>query len=112
MHIVSQSLICKKTSVFQDDEIRWIEELISSAILDPDVRGGLKWPLGKDSAGDRFTVVGVWHTVGKSFRNSSIRVRARLANRFDFRSSSGEVAREVVVKILELAPHLQVSFCT
>lgn len=76
------------------------------------MRGGLKWPLGKDSSGDRFTVVGVWHTVGKSFRNSSIRVRARSADRFDFKSSSGEVAREVVVKILEIVPQLQVSFCT
>lgn len=101
-------LSTKRTKmVLSEGEIRCIEDLIGSAVLDPEVRGGLKWPLGKDSAGDRFTVVGVWHTVAKSFRNSSIRVRARYADRFDFRSSSGEVAREVVVKIPGIVSQLQ-----
>ncbi|KAK8628457.1 hypothetical protein V6N13_064164 [Hibiscus sabdariffa] len=34
-----------------DDEMQCIQNLINSAVLDPDVKGGLRWPFGKASSG-------------------------------------------------------------
>ncbi|XP_022718991.1 uncharacterized protein LOC111277094 isoform X2 [Durio zibethinus] len=58
-----------------EDEIQCIRNLIDSAVLDPDVKGGLRWPLGKASSGNRFNVVGVWHTMATAYQNSSLRLK-------------------------------------
>ncbi|GAA0156673.1 hypothetical protein LIER_38318 [Lithospermum erythrorhizon] len=71
----------------QDNEIENISLLIGYAILDPEVKGGLRWPLGKDSSGDRYNV--------------------RPADRFDFRSSKGENSGEVTLKMLGIVSLLQ-----
>ncbi|KAJ4968399.1 hypothetical protein NE237_015100 [Protea cynaroides] len=81
------------------NEMDGIKNLIASAIIDPDAKGGLRWPLGKETSGDRYTVVGVWHTKAKSFRNSSIRIKLRDADRFNFVTSTGEVSKEVSLKM-------------
>lgn len=104
-------MIWKTLHMFQDDEIDGIKALISSAVLDSDVKGGLRWPLGKNSSGDRYSIVGVWHTTAKTYRSSSIRLKVRRADRFDFRTSSGEVAREVTLKLHGIVSQIQVSFC-
>lgn len=65
--------------------------------------------MGKQSSGDRFTVVGVWHTNAKTFRNSSMRLKVRHADRFDFISSNGEVANEVNLKMPGIVSLLHVS---
>ena len=94
--------------LLQDDEKSSITSLIDSAVLDPDVKGGLRWPLGKASCGDRYTVVGVWHTNSKTFRNASTRLKVRHADRFDFRTSIGEVTGEVTLEMTEIASQLQI----
>ncbi|CDP04249.1 unnamed protein product [Coffea canephora] len=101
-------MLCTKRIIktLTDNEIECIKSLIGSAVLDPDVKGGLRWPLGLDSSGDRYAVVGVWHVNAKSFRNSSIRLKARHADRFDFRTSSGEVSREVAMKMKGIVSNL------
>ncbi|CAL5342997.1 unnamed protein product [Camellia sinensis] len=90
-----------------DDEKCNIRSLINSAVLDPDVKGGLRWPLGKESSGDRYTVVGIWHTNAKTFRSSSMRLKVRHADRFDFRTSAGEVTEEVSLKMTGIASQLR-----
>ncbi|RVW60573.1 hypothetical protein CK203_064969 [Vitis vinifera] len=90
-----------------DDEKQSISNLISSAILDPDVKGGLRWPFGKESSGDRYSVIGVWHIKAKAYTNSSVRLRVRDADRFDFRTSAGEVAREITLKMTGLVSQLR-----
>ncbi|KAL4377999.1 hypothetical protein GQ457_02G033280 [Hibiscus cannabinus] len=57
-----------------DDEIQCIQNLINSAVLDPDMKGGLRWPFGKASSGSRYNVIGVWHTNSKAYENASIRL--------------------------------------
>ncbi|KAL2555394.1 hypothetical protein Fot_00133 [Forsythia ovata] len=97
----------KRTLIaLKDEEIENIKCLIGSANLDSEVKGGLRWPLGKQSSGDQYTVVGVWHTNGKTFMNSSMRLKVRHADRFDFRSSAGEVTREVILKMPGIIPQL------
>ncbi|GFS30164.1 hypothetical protein Acr_00g0010530 [Actinidia rufa] len=102
-------MLCAKRilTTLTDDEKSSISSLIDSAVLDPDVKGGLRWPLGKASCGDRYTVVGVWHTNSKTFRNASTRLKVRHADRFDFRTSSGEVTGEVSLKMTGIVSQLQ-----
>lgn len=70
--------------------------------------GGLRWPLGKATSGDRFSVCGVWHTIIKVYTNPSIRLKARHVDRFDFRTSVGESASEVYLKLKGIVSLLQV----
>ncbi|XP_051202912.1 uncharacterized protein [Lolium perenne] len=84
-----------------------IQSLVSSAILDPNVKGGLRWPFGKESIGERFSIVGVWHTNYKAFRNKTLRFKLRHADRFDHRSSTGEVSNEVTFKLTGISKRLQ-----
>ncbi|KAM3684110.1 hypothetical protein ACB098_11G019200 [Castanea mollissima] len=90
-----------------DDEMQSIRSLINSAILDPDVKGGLRWPLGKASSGGRYCVVGVWHTIAKDYKSSSLSLKVRHADRFNFRTSIGEVTREINLKLKNIVSLLQ-----
>ncbi|EXC21750.1 hypothetical protein L484_006464 [Morus notabilis] len=94
-------MLCTKRIVTAptDDDMKSIRDLIDSAVLDSGVKGGLRWPLGKAISGDKFSVVGVWHTITKSYKNSSMRLKVRDADRFDFRTSTGEDAREIIIKL-------------
>ncbi|XP_047256373.1 uncharacterized protein LOC107850432 isoform X1 [Capsicum annuum] len=65
----------KITTALSDEEINEIKNLIGSAILDSEVKGGLRWPFGEDSSGSQYAVIGVWHTTAKSYGNSSIRFK-------------------------------------
>ncbi|KAK2999269.1 hypothetical protein RJ639_022975, partial [Escallonia herrerae] len=101
-------MLCTKRIItsLTDDEMHSIRSIISSAVLDPEVKGGLRWPLGKES-GERYTVVGVWYTDAKAFTSSSARLKIRHADRFDFRSSVGEAAEEVSLKLKGITAKLQ-----
>lgn len=90
-----------------DEEEHGIKELLKSAVLDSDVRGGLRWPLGKETFGDRFSVVGVWHTKYKAFKGLMMRLYLRDADRFDFLTSAGEVSREVTLKMVGISKLLR-----
>ncbi|XP_042518058.1 uncharacterized protein LOC122091890 isoform X2 [Macadamia integrifolia] len=89
------------------DEINGIKNIIAEAIIDPDVKGGLRWPQGKETFGDRYTVEGTWHTKAKTFSNSSIMIQLRDANRYDFRASTGEVTKEVSLSMTGISMLLQ-----
>ncbi|KAM4080454.1 hypothetical protein ACJW30_11G017600 [Castanea mollissima] len=90
-----------------DDEMQSIRSLINSAILDPNVKGGLRWPLGRTSFGGRYCVVGVWHTIAKDYKSSSLRLKVRHADRYDFRTSIGDVTREINLKLKNIVSLLQ-----
>lgn len=101
-------MLCSKKTVekLTDDEMEGISDLINSAVLDQDVMGGLRWPLGKATSGDRFRVVGVWHTVAKSYVNPFVRLKLRKADRYDFISSIGEATKEVTLKLKQVTSEL------
>lgn len=87
-----------------ENEMDSIRDLVTCAILDPNVKCGLRW---KDSPGDRYKVVGVWHTRAKSYKSSSMELAIRDAERYDFRTSTEEVTREVTLKMRGLVSQLQ-----
>ncbi|XP_048136686.1 uncharacterized protein LOC115733767 [Rhodamnia argentea] len=82
-------------TAISENEKNSISDLITSAVLDSNVKGGLRWPLGKASSGDRYSVFGMRHTISKTYKNSSMRLKARHADRFRFRNSHGQVTEEI-----------------
>ncbi|KAJ6858331.1 hypothetical protein NC652_040797 [Populus alba x Populus x berolinensis] len=99
----------KILTTLTDDEMNSITDLINSAVLDSDAKGGLRWPLGKASSGGRYSVTGAWHTVTKAYKSSSFRLKVRDADRFDFRSGAGEAAREIYLKLKRIVSEIQAS---
>nr|XP_028946018.1 uncharacterized protein LOC103451111 isoform X5 [Malus domestica] len=93
--------------LYKDDDMQSIRDLISLAILDPDVKGGLRWPLGKESSGDKYKVVGVWHVIANTYKNSSLRLKVRHADRFDFRTLTGEATWETSLMLKKVLSKLQ-----
>ncbi|XP_024013541.1 uncharacterized protein LOC18021178 [Eutrema salsugineum] len=90
-----------------ENEIKNLKELTDSAVIDPNVKGGLKWPLGKSSCGDRFSVCGVWHNVTTTYINPTLRLQVREADRYDFRTGIGGTSREVYLKLKALSKLLK-----
>ncbi|XP_078156365.1 uncharacterized protein LOC144552128 [Carex rostrata] len=88
------------------DVAEGINQLISAAVIDPEVKWGLRWPLGKESAADRFVIVGVWHTEETILNRDKIRVNMRQVNRFDYLSSTDEDSNEISLKLIGLSEQL------
>ncbi|KAH7571772.1 hypothetical protein JRO89_XS04G0137800 [Xanthoceras sorbifolium] len=103
-------MLCTKRilTALTDDEMHSIKNLINSAVLDPEVKGGLRWPLGKSHSGDGYSVVGVWHTTAREYKSPSLRLKVRHADRFDFKTATGEATIEVVLKLKRIISDLQV----
>ncbi|KAF6140177.1 hypothetical protein GIB67_028983 [Kingdonia uniflora] len=80
----------------QDDDMHSLRKLIKSAIIDPEVEGGLRWPFGNESLGERYSVFGVCHTT-----------KVRHADRFDFRTSFREVSGEVSLNMIGITRQIE-----
>nr|XP_024923361.2 uncharacterized protein LOC107434702 isoform X2 [Ziziphus jujuba var. spinosa] len=89
-----------------DDDVQSIRDLINSAILDANVKGGLRWPLGKSSTGT-YKVIGVWHTVSKSYKSPSLTLKVRDADRYDYKTSIGETSWEISLNLKALSSKLE-----
>ncbi|KAI3910732.1 hypothetical protein MKW92_015063 [Papaver armeniacum] len=88
------------TTALKDDseELKALKHFVDSAILDGSVKGGLRWPLGKEHSSDgRYSVVKTFHSTVKTFKNSSIKLRLINADWFNFFLSDGEVENELVL---------------
>lgn len=93
--------------VFQAEDKESIMEVVDSAIIDPSVKGGLRWSLGKDSAGGRFYVLETFHMLSKSFVGQTVKLKLRTADRF-YLSSHGKISEEVSMKLIGLSKHFKV----
>ncbi|KAI3857771.1 hypothetical protein MKX03_021090 [Papaver bracteatum] len=83
------------TTALKDDseELKCLKHLVDSAILDGSVKGGLRWPLGKEHSSDgRYSVVKTLHNTVKTFKNSSIKLRLN-----NFSTSDGQAENELVL---------------
>jgi len=94
----------------QDEEMNSLRDLINSAVLDSDMKGGLRWPLGEEASScGRYSVIGVWHRVTKAYKSSSFRLKARDADGYDFRTGTGETLREIYLKLKRIVSEIQAS---
>ncbi|KAJ6858320.1 hypothetical protein NC652_040787 [Populus alba x Populus x berolinensis] len=100
----------KILTALTDEEMNSVRDLINLAVLDSDMKGGLRWPLGEEaSSGGRYSVIGVWHAVTKAYKSSSFRLKARNADRYDFRTGTGETTREIYLKLKRIVSEMQAS---
>ncbi|KAK0600374.1 hypothetical protein LWI29_014364 [Acer saccharum] len=90
-----------------DDEMNSIGNIINSAIIDPKVKGGLRWPYGKACSGDRFAVIKIWHSIAKKYKSPSLSLMARHVDRFDFEDTYGLDSIEVYLKLKSIVSELQ-----
>ncbi|XP_037477534.1 uncharacterized protein LOC119354883 [Triticum dicoccoides] len=84
-----------------------IKSLVSSALVDPNARGGFRRPLGNKLIDERFSIAGVWRTNYKTFGNKSSKMYLRHTGRFVQGSSTGEVSNEVSFKLAGISKRLQ-----
>nr|XP_020163879.1 uncharacterized protein LOC109749329 [Aegilops tauschii subsp. strangulata] len=84
-----------------------IKSLVSSALVDPNARGGFRRPLGNKLIDERFSIAGVWRTNYKTFGNKSLKMYLRHTGRFVQGSSTGEVSNEVSFKLAGISKRLQ-----
>ncbi|MCL7052099.1 hypothetical protein MKW94_006620 [Papaver nudicaule] len=85
-------------NALKGDKLKGLRQLVDSAVLDGQVKGGLRWPLGKEHSSDgRYSVVGAWHSTVRTFKNSSLKLRFVNADRFDFCTSDGEIGKEMTL---------------
>ncbi|XP_039045482.1 uncharacterized protein LOC120185288 [Hibiscus syriacus] len=96
---VRAEIECGDVKLSMEDEMQSIRNLIDSTVIDPDVKGGLRWPFGKVSSGNIYNVVGVCHTMDSAYENSSIRLKVQHADRFDFKAAYGEASEEAFMKL-------------
>ncbi|KAG6478615.1 hypothetical protein ZIOFF_062058 [Zingiber officinale] len=87
-----------------------IKRLVSDAIIDPNVKGGLRWSLGKDSVDGTCSITDVWHIKCKNFKSQNMRINFRYADRIRRKTSFGEIYNEVVFKLPGVTQQLRVSF--
>ncbi|KAM6596409.1 hypothetical protein CsatA_006933 [Cannabis sativa] len=90
-----------------EDEMQMIGNLIDSAIVDRNVQGGLRWPLGKTVFGNKFCVDSVFHITRKIYKNSSLKLKISDFDLSNFESSKGgQTKREVVMSLKGLSSEL------
>jgi hypothetical protein len=90
-----------------EEETECIVEIVKSACIENGAKGGLHWPLGRRSVGNRFKVHSSWHRkvttiVGKLWTAKLLHV-----NRFNFETSFGGVTDEVNLKLTSLTKYLR-----
>ncbi|XP_062084272.1 uncharacterized protein LOC133790604 isoform X2 [Humulus lupulus] len=96
-------LATKRTkSVLTDEDMQSLKDLISSAIVDTNLKIGLRWPLENTESGNKFYVAEVWRITQKTFKCPSLTLQIRDV----FRSTSEEAKREVAVKFKGLTSEL------
>ncbi|XP_062084268.1 uncharacterized protein LOC133790603 [Humulus lupulus] len=96
-------LVTKRTKpVLIDEDMQSLKDLISSAIVDTNLKIGLRWPSGKTVSGNKFFLGKVWRITSKAFKGPLLRLKIREV----FRSKSEEATREVFVMLKGLTTEL------
>ncbi|CAH2058820.1 unnamed protein product [Thlaspi arvense] len=91
----------------QEKEISNIQELLDSATVDPNVKGRLRWPLGKTSSGDGYSVFDVCHVRATTYKNQTLGLKIREADRFNVRFGTEEIEKGVTLILQDMNIKLQ-----
>ncbi|KAJ6744247.1 DNA-DIRECTED RNA polymerase SUBUNIT ALPHA [Salix purpurea] len=102
-------MLCSRRilTALTDYEMNSLRDLINSAVVDSDIKGGLRWPLRKASSCGRYSVIGVWHTITKAYRSSSFRLKTRDGDGYNFMTGTGETTREISLKLNRIVSEIQ-----
>ncbi|CAN7115715.1 unnamed protein product [Brassica rapa subsp. narinosa] len=97
----------RKITSLTEKEISDIKGLLDSATVDPNAKGGLRWPFGKSSSGDGYSVFESCHVKATVYKNQTLRLRVRETDRYNERIGTGEVKREVILMLKDMNSKLQ-----
>ncbi|CAL9236032.1 unnamed protein product [Arabidopsis halleri] len=97
----------RKITYLSEKEIGDIKALLESATVDPNVKGGLRWPFGKGLTKDGYREFEVCHVRATIYKNKTLRLRVRETDRFNERSGTGEIKREVSLTLKDIDTKLQ-----
>ncbi|KAJ0013558.1 hypothetical protein Pint_20244 [Pistacia integerrima] len=89
-----------------DNERQRISNLINSAVVDPEKKGGFRWPQTAYSQSSRYKVVGIWHTISEVYKSPSLLLEVRSANRYNFETATEDARREVSLKFKGIVSEL------
>ncbi|CAE6036950.1 unnamed protein product [Arabidopsis arenosa] len=97
----------RKITYLSEKEIGDIKERLESATVDPNVKGGLRWPFGKALSEDGYREFEVCHVRATIYKNKTLRLRVRETDRFNERIGTGEIKREVSLTLKDIDTKLQ-----
>lgn len=90
-----------------EEERECILGIVKSAHRQDGAKGGLHWPLGGDSVGNRFKVYSTWHRKVTTIVGKLCTIRLQRVNRIEFETSFGGVTYEVDLKLTNLTKNLR-----
>jgi hypothetical protein len=80
---------------------------LESATVDPNVKGGLRWPFGKALSEDGYKEFEVCHVRATIYKNKTLRLRVRETDRFNETTGTGETKREVSLTLKDIDTKIQ-----
>ncbi|KAG7643552.1 hypothetical protein ISN44_As02g033520 [Arabidopsis suecica] len=97
----------REITYLSDKEIGDIKALLESATVDPNVKGGLRWPFGKALSEDGYKEFEVCHVRATIYKNKTLRLRVRETDRFNETTGTGETKREVSLTLKDIDTKIQ-----
>ncbi|EOA26436.1 hypothetical protein CARUB_v10025332mg [Capsella rubella] len=97
----------RKMTALTDKEISNIKALLDSGTVDPNVKGGLRWPFGKALSEDGYKVFESCHGRVTIYKNQTLKLKVKETDRFNERVGIGEIKREVSLRLKDLNSKLQ-----
>nr|AAO37147.1 hypothetical protein [Arabidopsis thaliana] len=97
----------REITYLSDKEIGDIKALLESATVDPNVKGGLRWPFGKALSEDGYKEFEVCHVRATIYKNKTLRLTVRETDRFNETTGTGETNREVSLTLIDIDTKIQ-----
>ncbi|XP_044481787.1 uncharacterized protein LOC123208379 [Mangifera indica] len=98
-------------TTLSDNVMERISNLINSAVVDPEKKGGFRWPQTAFSQSSRYRVVAIWHTITEVYETPSLMLEVRSAHRYMFDTETEEATREVSLKFKGIISELLAQKC-
>ncbi|KAJ0258795.1 hypothetical protein HA466_0075300 [Hirschfeldia incana] len=97
----------RKINTLTENELSNIQGLLSSANVDLNVKGRLRWPLGTTSFDDGYKVSEVCHVRVTIYQKHTLGLKVRETDGFSERSKTGEAEKGVTLILKEMNTKLQ-----
>ncbi|KAF8089915.1 hypothetical protein N665_0494s0020 [Sinapis alba] len=97
----------KRKKTLTEKEISDIQGLLGSAIVDLNLKGRLRWPLGKTSLEDCYKIFEVCHVRVTIYKTRTLGLKVRETNRLNERYSTVEIEKGVTLILKEINTKLQ-----
>ncbi|XP_013635553.1 PREDICTED: uncharacterized protein LOC106341304 [Brassica oleracea var. oleracea] len=97
----------RKINTLTENELSNIQGLLSSAIVDLNVKGRLRWPLGTTSSEGGYKIFEVCHVKVTIYKKHTLGLKVRETDGFSERNGTGEIAKGVTLILKEMNTKLQ-----